>query len=172
LFSFLRQKLLSILKILFRGLNVKALLVIFLAVYLGFSLCSLSNALSPMQNVGEDYGRTWLTQYSNKFVTTSSNNTNDLWKWGGEPRGYEVFQGRLYPLLSPAELYYPGFITNSTPIFLNGTAYMRDQRYMYLNYIPPYTSPNSVTDPWLLAQMTDRPIVVVYPAEDGRSTLR
>ncbi len=166
-------------KIPFRGLNVKALLVIFLAVFLGISLCSLSNALSPMQNVGEDFGQTWLTQYSNKFVTTSSNNTNDLWKWGGKPLGYEVFQGKLYPLLGPTELYYPGFITNTTPIYVNGTALMRDQQYMYTNYKYPYMSPYAapyissdfVSDPWLLAQMTDRPVVVVYPAEDGKSAL-
>ncbi len=148
------------------GLNVKALLII-LVVYLGISLCSLSNAVSPMKNVGEDFGKTWLAQYSNKFVTSSTNNSNDLWEWGGKPLGYEVFQGKLYPLLSPTELYYPGFITNTTPIYVNGTALMRNQWYLYRDYM----SPDFISDPWLLAQMTDRPVMVVYPAEDGKSTL-
>lgn len=141
--------------------------MIFLAIYLGISLCIISNALSPMQSVGEDFGKTWLAQYSNKFVTTSTNNSNDLWKWGGKPLGYEVFQGRLYPLLAPTELYYPGFINNATPIYVNGTALLRNQWHLYRNYM----SPDFAADPWLLAQLTDRPVVVVYPAEDEKSTL-
>lgn len=145
---------------------MKALLIL-LAVYLGISLCSLSNALSPMQSVGEDYGKTWLAQHSNKFVTSSTDNTNDLWGWGGKPRGYEVFQGKLYSLLSPTELYYPGLMTNTTPIYVNGTALLRNQWYLYPNYM----SPEFLGDPWLLAQMTDRPVVVMYPADGEGSTL-
>jgi hypothetical protein len=151
---------------------MKAWSIIILAVCLGITLCSFSFAVSSMQSVGGEFGQTWLTQYSNKFVTASSNNTNDLWKWGGKPRGYDVYQSKLYPLLAPTEVYYPGFITNTTPIFVNGTALMRSQRLLYLDYMAPdYMTSGFVSDPWLLAQMTERPVMVMYPAEDGRSTL-
>lgn len=146
--------------------------IIILVIYLGITLCSFSFASSRMQSVGEVFGQTWLTQYSNKFVTASSNNTNDLWKWGGKPRGYDVFQSKLYPTLAPTEVYYPGFITNTTPIVVNGTSLMRNQRLLYLDYMAPeYMTSGFASDPWLLAQMTERPVVVMYPAENRRSTL-
>lgn len=146
--------------------------IIILVIYLGITLCSFSFASSRMQSVGEVFGQTWLTQYSNKFVTASSNNTNDLGKWGGKPRGYDVFQSKLYPTLAPTEVYYPGFITNTTPIVVNGTSLMRNQRLLYLDYMAPeYMTSGFASDPWLLAQMTERPVVVMYPAENRRSTL-
>ncbi len=155
------------------GLKMKAWLIIILAIYLGIALGSISLAASPMQSVGEEFGQTWLTQYSNKFVTSSANNTNDLWEWGGKPLGYDVFGGKLYPLLAPTEVYYPGFVTNTTPIVVNGTALMRDHRFFYLDYMgPDLMTSGFMSDPWLLAQMTERPVVVVYTSEDGRSTLR
>jgi hypothetical protein len=151
---------------------MKAWSIIILAVCLGITLCSFGFAVSSMQSVGGEFGQTWLTQYGNKFVTASSNNTNDLWKWGGKPRGYDVYQSKLYPLLAPTEVYYPGFITNTTPIFVNGTALMRNQRFLYMDYAAPdYMTSDFISDPWLLAQMTERPVMVMYPAEDGRSTL-
>ncbi len=145
---------------------MKTLLIMLIAMI----LCSLSLALpqmDSMQNVGGDFGKSWLTQYSDKFVISSVNNSNDLWKWGGKPLGYEVFQGRLYPLLAPTEYYYPGFIANTTPIYLNGTALMRNQQLMYVDFM----SPSFVSDPWLMAQMTERPVVIVYPSEDKKHTL-
>jgi hypothetical protein len=151
---------------------MKAWSIIILAMCLGVTLCSFGFAVSSMQSVGGEFGQTWLTQYGNKFVTASSNNTNDLWKWGGKPRGYDVYQSKLYPLLAPTEVYYPGFITNTTPIFVNGTALMRNQRFLYLDYgAPDYMTSGFISDPWFLAQMTERPVMVMYPAENGRSTL-
>jgi hypothetical protein len=146
---------------------MKALLIMLLALILSIATCSFCLAASSMQSVGGEFGQTWLTQYSNKFVTASSNNTNDLWKWGGKPHGYDVFLGKLYPLLAPTEVYYPGIMANTTPIVVNGTELMRNQRSLFLDFM----SQGFVSDPWLLAQMTERPVVVVYPAEDRRSTL-
>ncbi len=167
------KKLLSIFDMPFKGLKMKAWSIIILAIYLGIALCSLSSAVSPMQSVGGEFGQTWLTQYSNKLVTANANNTNDLWEWGGKPRGYDVYQGKLYSLLAPTEVYYPGFIANTTPIFVNGTALMRDHRFFYLDYMAPdFMTSGFMSDPWLLAQMTERPVVVMYPSEDRRSTLR
>lgn len=150
---------------------MKALLIMLLALILSIAPCSFclaaSPAASPMQSVGEEFGQTWLTQNSNKFVISSTNNSNDLWKWGGKPRGYDVFLGKLYPLLAPTEVYYPGFMANATPIIVNGTALMRNQRSLYMDFM----SQDFMSDPWLLAQMTERPVMVVYPADDRRSTL-
>ncbi len=149
------------------GLNMNALSIVILALALSIASDSLCLAAPQMQSVGGEFGQSWLTQYSNKFVTSSTNNTNDLWRWGGKPRGYDVFSGKLYPILAPSEFYYPGFLTNETPIVVNGTALMRNQQSLYLDFM----SQEFWSDPWLLAQMTERPVVVVYPAEDGGSTL-
>jgi hypothetical protein len=58
-------------------------------------------------------------------------------------------------------------MSNTTPILINGTALLKNP-----SYIPPdFMSPDFANDPWYLAQIEERPVVVVYPAPVGRSTL-
>jgi hypothetical protein len=128
---------------------------ILLSLLLALVLCGL--CLATTQNVGEDFGRYWLTQNSNKFV---SGGANDLWNWGGKPRGYEVYNGTLYQLLAPTDWYYPAFMSNATPIVINGTALIRNANYAPIDLL----FPDPKTDPWYIAQRTGRPVAVVHPA--------
>lgn len=132
-------------------------------------LCSLSLAMT--QDVGGDFGKSWLIKYSNKFVSNKGGNTNgsldDLWKWGGKPIGYDVANGKLYPLLAPTEWYYPVFMSNNTPIVINGTALLNNRALMPMDFL----FPDLATDPWSIAQATERPVMVRYPAEQGKNTL-
>lgn len=67
----------------------------------GLLLCSFSPAGGLMKSVGEDFGKSWLTRNYNKFAASTSNGSKDLWKWGGEPLGYEVSKGEIYPKIAP-----------------------------------------------------------------------
>lgn len=118
-----------------------------------------------MQSVGEDFGKTWLEKYGDK--PPHSDERNDLWNWGGIPRGYQVEKGQLYPVLAPTEWYYPLFPTNSTPLYLNGTAINSNRNYFSSDYI----SPESIGDPWFLAQLLGRTVVVFYASDNKASRL-
>ncbi len=139
-----------------------------LIILIALALCSLSLAMP--KEVGGDFGKSWLTQYSNKFVSNSGNNANgakDLWNWGGKPRGYEVFNGKLYSLLAPTEWFYPEFLSNTTPIIINGTSLIKNRGSLPLDYL----FPDFASDPWSLAQNTERPVMVIYPDESLRRVL-
>ncbi len=143
------------------------LILVFTLAAIGLLLCSVSPAESLMKNVGEDFGKSWLTQNSNKFAASTSNGSKDLWQWGGEPLGYEVSNGEIYPKIAPTEWYYPMFLSNSTPILINGTSLLLNP-----NYVPPEFVLNGfVNDPWYLAQLSERPVVVTYPVPGRASTL-
>lgn len=134
-----------------------------------FMLCSLCFAMN--QDVGGDYGKSWLIKYSNKFVSNKgsiNSRTDDLWKWGGKPLGYEVFNNTLHPMLAPTEWYYPAFMTNTTPIVINGTALLKNRDFMPIDFL----FPDFASDPWSIAQATERPVMVRYPAVFGRGTLQ
>ncbi len=141
-----------------------------LILLIALTMCSLSLAMPMAQNVGGDYGKSWLTKNSDKFDSSSGNdakNTNDLWTWGGKPQGYEVFNGKLYSLLAPTDWYYPAFTSNTTPIVVNGTALIKNRNSLPLDYLfPDFTS-----DPWSLAQQTERPVMVIYPDESRNPLL-
>lgn len=146
---------------------VRVLLIVIIAV--GLFICGHSPADSRMKNVGEDFGKSWLAQNSNKYAASASpsNGSKDLWAWGGKPLGYEIIKGEIYPQIAPTELYYPMFMSNSTPILINGTRLIQNS-----NYVPPEFALNGfVNDPWYLAQLTERPVVVAYPAAGRASTL-
>jgi hypothetical protein len=116
---------------------------------------------AQMQDVGEDFGKVWLEQYGNKFPSADANKSQDLWSWGGQPRGYGIFKGELYPMLAAPEYYYPLIDGNATPIIINGTA-ANPVNYMTSEFM---------TDPWFLAQITGQPVIVVHPGTDRGSTL-
>ncbi len=138
---------------------------ILLILFIALALCSLSLAMT--QDVGGNFGDSWLIKYSNKFVSNKDSSTNDLWYWGGTPHGYEVFNGKLYPLLAPTEWYYPAFMSNTTPIVLNGTALIKDKALMPIDLL----FQDFMNDPGSIAQTTERPVMVMYPAGSGRDTL-
>lgn len=139
---------------------------------IALAFCGLCLASSEMQNVGESFGKSWISQNADRFGSSQSSATNtaDLWQWGGAPKGYGVMNGKVYPLLGYPEWYYPSFTSNATPIVVNGTALLTNNNYIAPNlpseYLPQYPG----EDAWLLSQLSGRPVVVVYPP--GSSTLR
>jgi hypothetical protein len=143
---------------------------------LTLALCSQTTSFAQMQSVGEEFGKTWLEQYGDKPV--SSSERNDLWSWGGIPRGYQVDNNQLYPVLAPTEWYYPLFVTNSTPLYLNGSTIYGHRNYVSPDFMPPdfmssdFMAPDFTGDPWFLAQLLGRPVVVFYPGNNKASTLR
>ncbi|MCJ7444873.1 MAG: hypothetical protein MUO26_10140 [Methanotrichaceae archaeon] len=140
-----------------------------------FVLCSMALSSAQMQSVGEDFGKTWIEKYGNKPVPAEEK--NDLWSWGGIPRGYQIINGQLNPILAPTEIYYPMFMTNATPLYLNGTAWMKNRNYLPPNFAtsdflaPDFMSPDLIADPWFLAQELGRPVVIVYPSNTRGANL-
>ncbi len=113
-------------------------------------LIALSGSAYNAQNFGGDFGRSWLQQHG--AMPSTANANNSLWNWGSAPKGYTVSNGNLYSTVYGPEWYYPDFMTNSTPIVINGTSVNN------ANYI----SPNFMyEDPWILAQITGQPVIVI-----------
>jgi hypothetical protein len=120
---------------------------------LALAIC-LVPAAAQVQSVGEDFGRSWLEKYGKKQVT--SEGPENLWSWGGAPKGYAVSGGKLYPYSSLDQWYYPNFMASPSPIIINRTQVINDQNYIS----PDFLSPDFISDPWLLAQITGRPVVI------------
>src|SRR5512136_1937184 len=68
-------------------------------------LASTTQAAAQMQTVGEDFGKTWLEKHGDSPV--SSDEKNNLWNWGSYPRGYQLINGQIQPILASTEIYYP-----------------------------------------------------------------
>lgn len=115
-------------------------------------------AASQIQAVGGDYGKSWLSMNSNKFP--KSDLQNNLWNWGGSPMGYERIGSTIQPVLAPKQIYYPSFMSNATPLVVNGTTMMDNRYYMS----PDFSSPDFVENPSMLAEILERPVIVQFPA--------
>jgi hypothetical protein len=111
-----------------------------------------------MQNVGAEFGKTWLEDFGTKPISTLEIQKN-LWDWGNAPKGYKIHNGVLYPPGYEPQWYYPSFLVNNSPIIINNT--------MVNNYLSPNSqSPYSFyTDPWLLSQLSGRPVAMVRVPE-------
>jgi hypothetical protein len=101
------------------------------------------------QSVGEEYGSSWLEKYGTKPISTMEI-ANNLWNWGGAPKGFALHEGVLYPPGTEPQWYYPTSYADYTPIIINRT----DSRTL--------ASQNLLNvDPWLLSQLSGRPVVLV-----------
>lgn len=115
---------------------------------------------SDLKKVGGDFGRSWLNQNGTAFVTETK---NSLWNWGSMPKGYTIVNGTAYPPGYGIQWYYPSFMTSSTPLIINRTAISRN------TYNPPeYISPEFMYEsPWILAQLTGRPVATISAPPSG-----
>jgi hypothetical protein len=111
--------------------------------------------------VGGDFGTSWLNKFGH--VQTKQESSGSLWNWGTAPKGYMVMNGQLYPEIQPPEIVYPWFMTNTTPITINGSTTMNYRYYMPQDFL----TPDFVNDPWTLAQILERPVIVRYPSKAG-----
>ena len=105
------------------------------------------------QNVGGDFGISWLEQHATKPVSVIEAQ-NNLWNWGSTPKGYTIYNNTLYPPGYGPKWFYPAILTSAAPVVVNST---EANYYLSQSLLPdaPYT------DPWLLAQMLGRPVSYV-----------
>jgi len=110
-------------------------------------------AVQCYQNVGGDFGKSWLEQHGTKPVSIVEAQ-NNLWNWGSTPKGYTIYNNTLYPPGYGPKWFYPAILTSSAPVVVNST---EANNYLSQSLLPdaPYT------DPWLLAQMLGRPVSYV-----------
>jgi hypothetical protein len=107
--------------------------------------------------VGGDYGRNWLNNSGSKNIIASS---SGLWDWGQTPSGYLLINGKLVPTGdSGSTLFYPAFMTNSTPIIGNKSlnAPLNGPRGLTLSQL---ASSYMYEDPWAVAQSSGQPVLI------------
>ena len=115
-------------------------------------ICAIAACISPSiayQNVGEDFGSTWLDNYGTQPISIQDT-SNNLWNWGNAPKGYELINGTVYPPGTAPQWYYPTSFTDYTPIIINKTE----------SSLFKGTS-SYEADPWLLAQLSGRPVALI-----------
>ncbi|MBN1235190.1 MAG: hypothetical protein JW999_03970 [Methanotrichaceae archaeon] len=99
--------------------------------------------------MGEDFGTSWLEEYGGKPISTLEI-ANNLWNWGSAPKGFTLRNGTLYPPGTAPQWYYPNSFTDYSPIIINRTDSSNLQAPMGFD-----------VDPWLLAQLSGRPVALV-----------
>ncbi|HNY34800.1 MAG TPA: hypothetical protein PKK68_09115 [Methanothrix soehngenii] len=125
---------------------MKATLASIICVCIALACIPLS---SGSQSVGEDFGTSWLEKYGTKPISTLEI-ANNLWNWGGAPKGFGLHEGILYPPGTEPQWYYPTSYADYTPIIINRTDSRSSASQNLLS-----------TDPWLLSQLSGRPVVMV-----------
>lgn len=146
-------------------INIRCLFLLAILILIG-----TIQAAAQMQTTGGDFGKTWLEGHG--ASTVSSDEKNNLLNWGSYPRGYQVINGQVKPILASTKIYYPLFMTNSTPVYINGTAAMDERNYTRQDFLSQdFLSPDFIEDPWLYAQMIEQPVIVFYPANTKGSVL-
>jgi len=105
------------------------------------------------QQVGGDFGRAWLQgmgQVDMSGMNRTNATTDGLWSWGSVPKWHMLIDGRL-EYMGSGMWFYPAFPTNSTPIIENASLSAKNA--------PDFASPEMVNDPWMIAQVSGRPVL-------------
>lgn len=105
------------------------------------------------QQVGGDFGRAWLQsmeQVDNVETNRTNATTDGLWSWGSVPKWHMLVGGRL-EYMGSGMWFYPAFPANSTPIIENASLSAKNA--------PDFASPEMLNDPWMIAQVSDRPVL-------------
>ena len=99
-------------------------------------------------DVGGEYGASWLKEHGEEPKIEETR--NNLWNWGSAPKGFEIYNGTVYPPGYAPSWYHPYYAANSTPIIINNTAVNGQQVAEYAGL-----------DPWLTAQLSGRPVALI-----------
>ena len=99
-------------------------------------------------DVGGEYGASWLKEHGGEPKIEETR--NNLWNWGSAPKGFEIYNGTIYPPGYAPSRYYPYYAVNSTPIIITSDAGNGQQ-----------TADNTGIDPWLTAQLSGRPVTLI-----------
>lgn len=103
------------------------------------------------QQISGDFGRAWLQNFLKyNEPPVASDQTNDLWSWGGAPKGKMIVGGKLVPDLTVNYTNltsdWLGEMPLGTIVTLNESRYATLRKGMPLS--PLYLS----SDPWVRAQ--------------------
>ncbi|MBN1322667.1 MAG: hypothetical protein JW986_01520 [Methanotrichaceae archaeon] len=124
-------------------------IVLVISLVLG-SLCPLAAADLP-QSVGGDFGRAWLDEFMKyNTVPTEEEKTNDLWSWGGVPRGKTLVDGKLVATNITTTNWSADWLGErplGDPVQINATEGSTALSPLYLS-----------SDPWIRAQQLGRPV--------------
>ncbi|MDH7596464.1 MAG: hypothetical protein QHG98_01785 [Methanothrix sp.] len=105
------------------------------------------------QQVGGGFGKAWLQSLElmeSAGVNRTNTTADGLWSWGSVPKWHMLVGGRLEYMGSGA-WFYPAFPTNSTPIIENASLSAKNA--------PDFASPEMLNDPWMIAQVSGRPVL-------------
>ncbi len=110
-----------------------AFAVIIIVCLLAAGCCAQS--MSRSQYVGGNYGQNWISNFQAQNPKPAEQNLeNDLWNWGGAPKGSIAVNGKLVP-----DPYYLWKSLNYTSGWL-GKAYVDPSTgYPVYAYMEPYT---------------------------------
>ena len=98
------------------------------------AFCLILASAQPQQ-IGGDYGKSWLNKFGNKNVVRDE--LDGLWSWGTTPKGQLLINGTLLPE-GITTVYDPSFLDNRSPIILNRTAGSISSSYLPLDLYSAY----------------------------------
>lgn len=110
------------------------------AVIISLTICLLAiscyaQSMSNPQSVSGDFGRNWISSFkAQNPLPAEQNLKNDLWTWGGSPKGSIVVDGNLVP-----DPYYIWKSLNYTSGWLGKVYIDPTTGYPVYGYIDPYT---------------------------------
>lgn len=113
------------------------------------------------QNVGGDYGRTWLNDFKAQNPTPAAENSSSdsLWSWGSAPKGRSIINGQLMN-----DPYYYWKSLNLTSGWM-GQVYVDNKTgYPVFGYIDPYTG---YPDYFYMDPKTGGPVYVDSGSDGG-----
>lgn len=145
-----------------------ALIMVFTLSLLVIS-CS-AQLTNQFQSVGGDFGKAWISSFQaqNQPQTDKENLTNNLWEWGGHPKGKTIVDGKLVDSTNGTTtvnytVNWLGDLSLASPVYFNSSS-----PYGYYGQNPnnpsevnpaPLTPLSLSDDPWILAQQLERPVI-------------
>lgn len=111
--------------------KIKVIAVLALSIFLA-ACCAQSQGYA--QGVGGDYGRTWLNNFNTQYTKPVANNGNDLWNWGGAPKGRIAVNGKLV-----TDPYYIWKSLNYTGGWLGQVYVDPKTNYPIYGFLDPYS---------------------------------
>lgn len=133
-------------------------------------MASSAQTSNGFQSVGGDFGKSWINNFKSQNLPAAKEDLkNDLWNWGGRPKGKTLVGGKLVDSTNTTNAVnftanWLGDVSQTKPVYFNATS-------PYGNYglnpnNPSQVNPAPLTpmalsdDPWVLAQQLERPVSV------------
>jgi hypothetical protein len=128
--------------------------------------CS-AQTMNGFQSVGGDFGKSWISNFQAQNPPAAEENlSNDLWGWGGAPKGKALVGGKLVDATSTTNTVnftanWLGELPQTAPIYMNSSSpYGNYGIAPNGNYNPAPLTPMALSDdPWILAQQLERPVI-------------